>query len=224
MSEILEALEIEIGDEPDATIVWLHGLGADGHDFEPIVPALALPEALAVRFVFPHAPKRPVTINMGMVMRAWYDVPSLQLDHRQDERGIRQSAALIESLLERERKRGIAPGRTVIAGFSQGGAIAYHVGLRHAERLAGVMVLSAYLPLHETLAVEAATANRDVPILQCHGTFDAMVPSSLGQRSAEHVRTLGYAVDFRTYPCEHSLHPREVTDIGAFLTRVLVAP
>lgn len=223
MSEALSAVEIETGDDPEAAVVWLHGLGADGHDFEPIVPALALPKTLAVRFVFPHAPRRPVTINMGMVMRAWYDVPSLELDHQQDERGIRESTALIGDLLSRLRERGIASARTVLAGFSQGGAIAYHAGLRHPERLAGVMVLSAYLPLQHTLATEAAAANRDVPILQCHGTYDAMVPASLGRTSAEHLSALGYDVDFRTYPAEHSLHPREVADIGAFLTRVLVA-
>ena len=161
MEELLEVVEVLTAEQPSASVIWLHGLGADGHDFVPIVPELGLDPQLAVRFVFPHASRRPVTINMGMVMRAWYDVSGLDnLDRGQDEQGIRESATQIERLIERENERGIPSERIVIAGFSQGGAIAYHVGLRHRRSLAGILVLSAYLPLQDKLTNEQSDANR----------------------------------------------------------------
>ena len=163
----------------------MHGLGADGHDFEPIVPELRLPATTRVRFVFPHAPLRPVTINQGHVMRAWYDIRALAGVRREDEAGVRQSARQIEALLARERQRGIAPGRLVIAGFSQGGAMALHVGLRHPDRLAGILALSCYLPLAGTLDAELSPANRDVPIFWAHGLHDPMIPQAMAEQGRE---------------------------------------
>ena len=175
MSALLEALEIETGPSPRAAVIWLHGLGADGHDFEPIVPELGMPAAPAVRFVFPHAPLQPVAINRGAVMRAWYDVTG---DGRQDAEGIRASQVRVEALIARERARGIAARSIVLAGFSQGGAMALHTGLRYPERLAGILALSCYLPLPETLEREASQATRDVPIFMAHGTQDPVIPLS----------------------------------------------
>ncbi|MGE3166883.1 MAG: alpha/beta hydrolase [Planctomycetota bacterium] len=216
--KLLPCVEVTTGADPAACVLWLHGLGADGHDFEPIVPHLGLPPHLPTLFVFPHAPPRPVTLNRGMVMRAWYDIPGLELDRGTDEIGIRESAEHIERLLAALAVRGFASERTVIAGFSQGGAMAYHVGLRHAARLAGILVLSAYLPLGDTLEAEAAPANRSTPILQCHGRYDTVVPQRLGERSAARVQELGYSVEWRSYAVEHSVHPQEIADIGRWLT------
>ena len=175
MSDLLETIEIETGASPRAAVIWLHGLGADGHDFEPIVPELGLPAAPALRFVFPHAPLQAVTMNGGAVMRAWYDVTG---DGRQDAAGIRASQARVEALIARERARGVAARSIVLAGFSQGGAVALQTGLRHPERLAGILALSSYLPLPDTLAHEASEANRDVPIFMAHGTQDPVIPLS----------------------------------------------
>jgi len=221
MADLLEAIEIESAPNPDAAVVWMHGLGADGHDFEPIVPELRLPATTRIRFVFPHAPLRPVTINQGHVMRAWYDVRALAGVRREDEAGVRQSARQIEALLARERQRGIAPRRIVIAGFSQGGAMALHVGLRYADRLAGILALSCYLPLATTLPTETAPANRDVPIFMAHGTFDPLVPLSLGEGSRELLAARGYDVDWHAYPMPHSVCPEEVADIRRWVVRVL---
>jgi phospholipase/carboxylesterase len=202
---------------PTASVIWLHGLGADGHDFVPIVPELQLPPALAVRFVFPHAPVRPVTINNGMRMRAWYDIKNLSATGAADEAGIRDSAAILMRFVERERQAGIAAGRIVVAGFSQGGAIALHAALRTPERLAGVMALSAYLPLDSTLASEATAANRDIPILMCHGQFDPVLPMQLGSASRELLRAAGYAVEWKEYPMQHQVCLEEIRDISAWL-------
>ena len=200
-----------------ASVIWLHGLGADGNDFVPIVPELRLPPNPAVRFVFPHAPMRVVTINNGMRMRAWYDIRELSASGAADEVGIRDSAAILARYIEREREAGVAANRIVIAGFSQGGAIALHHALRHPERLAGVMALSTYLPLHTSLAAEATAANRDLPILMCHGRFDPVLPMQLGISSRDLLRAEGYAVDWKEYPMQHQVCLEEVQDISAWL-------
>ena len=216
----LETLEVETGPKPAAAVIWLHGLGADGHDFEPIVPELGLPAAKPVRFIFPNAPQRPVTINMGMRMRAWYDI--LQLDGGpEDEAGIRESQAQVEKLLEREKTRGIPARRIVLAGFSQGGAIVLQAGLRHAERLAGVLALSTYLPLAKTLAGERAALNNDLPIFMAHGSLDPMIPVHRAQLSRDALLGLGYPVQWRDYPMAHAVCPQEIGDIAAFLLRIL---
>ncbi|HMH78097.1 MAG TPA: alpha/beta fold hydrolase, partial [Candidatus Udaeobacter sp.] len=209
MADLLESLEIETAPNPDAAVVWMHGLGADGHDFEPIVPELRLPATTRIRFVFPHAPLRPVTINQGHVMRAWYDVRALAGVRREDEAGVRQSARQIEALLARERQRGIAPRRIVIAGFSQGGAMALHVGLRYADRLAGLLALSCYLPLSNTLPTEASPANRDVPIFWAHGLHDPMIPQAMAEQGRAQLGELGYQIDWHQYPIPHSVSAEE---------------
>jgi phospholipase/carboxylesterase len=203
--------------KPLASVIWLHGLGADGHDFVPIVPELRLPSESAVRFVFPHAPMRPVTINNGMRMRAWYDIVSLSAIGPPDEAGIRGSAASVERWIAREVEFGVAPGRIVIAGFSQGGAIALHAALRHAPRLMGILALSTYLPLHDRLAAEASPANRDVPILMCHGRDDPVLPMSLGVMSRDWLRALGYPVTWKDYRMQHQVSAEEIADISAWL-------
>jgi phospholipase/carboxylesterase len=202
---------------PDAAVIWLHGLGADGFDFVPLVEELRLPPTMAVRFIFPHARPRPVTINNGFVMRAWYDITSLGPDRVEDEAGIRQSAEVVRGYIEKENARGIASERIVIAGFSQGGAIAFQAALRYPQRLGGVMALSTYLPLRESLAKEATPANRDVPILICHGVRDPMVPAALGTASRDLLQSLGYPVEWKTYPMEHSVCMEEVLDISKWL-------
>jgi phospholipase/carboxylesterase len=202
---------------PDAAVIWLHGLGADGFDFVPLVEELRLPPTMAVRFIFPHARPRPVTINNGFVMRAWYDITSLGADRVEDEAGIRQSAEVVRGYIEKENARGIASERIVIAGFSQGGAIAFQAALRYPQRLCGVMALSTYLPLRESLAKEATPANRDVPILICHGVRDPMVPAALGTASRDLLQSLGYPVEWKTYPMEHSVCMEEVLDISKWL-------
>ena len=219
MSGLLETLEIETGPSPRAAVIWLHGLGADGHDFEPIVPELGLPAAApGVRFIFPHAPHQAVTINGGAVMRAWYDVTG---DGRQDAAGIRASQVRVEALIARERARGIATRSIVLAGFSQGGAIALQTGLRHPERLAGILALSAYLLLPDTLAQEASEANRDAPIFMSHGTQDPVIPLSWATRSRDHLVALGYAVEWRQYPMPHSVCAEEIADIARWFRGIL---
>jgi len=223
MPDLLDAIEIETAPSPGASVVWMHGLGADGHDFEPIVPELGLPARPAVRFVFPHAPLRPVTINQGHVMRAWYDIRALAGARREDEAGVRQSARQIEALIERERQRGVEPGRIVMAGFSQGGAMALHVGLRYPARLAGILALSCFVPLAATLADEASAANRDVPIFWTHGVHDPVIPLALAEQGREHVAALGYRIEWRQYPMPHSVCAEEIADIARWLGRVLAA-
>lgn len=220
MTPPLEAVEIETAASPDAAVIWLHGLGADGHDFEPVVPELRLPPALRLRFVFPHAPVRPVTLNMGMRMRAWYDIVQLG-GGREDEAGIRDAQALAQALVERERGRGIQARRIVLAGFSQGGAIALQTGLRHEQRLAGILALSTYLPLAGALAAECSPANRDVPIFMGHGTFDDIIPIGRAQQSSRMLASLGYAPQWHEYPMPHSLCGEEIADIAAWLCAIL---
>jgi phospholipase/carboxylesterase len=220
--DLLEALEVEIGPAsggiPEASIIWLHGLGADGHDFEPIVPELPMPAGLRARFVFPHAPVQAVTINYGHVMPAWYDVYG---DGRQDADGIRASQGRIEALIARERERGVVTRRIVLAGFSQGGAIALQTGLRHPERLAGILALSTYLPLAETVAAEAHPTNREVPIFMAHGAEDPVIPLQRAAISRDQLRKLGYQVEWHEYPMPHAVCPEEIADVGAWLGRVL---
>jgi phospholipase/carboxylesterase len=215
-----QALEIESAPSPDAAVLWLHGLGADGHDFEPVVPQLRLPPGLRVRFVFPHAPVRPVTLNMGMRMRAWYDI--LQLGGgREDEAGIRESQALLEALIARERRRGVAAQRIVLAGFSQGGAVALHTGLRHAERLAGILALSTYLPLAASVAAERSAANAGVPLFMAHGRFDDIIPLERARQSRALLEGLGCKVEWHEYAMPHALCGEEIADIAAWLRAVL---
>ena len=221
MADQLEAIEIETGPSPSASIVWMHGLGADGHDFVDVVPELRLPSSPGVRFVFPHAPMQPVTINGGYVMRAWYDIRDDGGARREDPAGVRASQKAIEVLIERERARGVPAAAIVLAGFSQGGAMALHTGLRYSERLAGVMALSCSLPLADTLATEAAPANRDVPIFMAHGTQDPMIPMARAQRAREVLAGLGYRLEWREYPMPHSVCMEEIADISAWLGKVL---
>jgi phospholipase/carboxylesterase len=204
-----------------ASVIWLHGLGADGHDFVPLVPELRLPDSLSVRFVFPHAPQRPVTLNNGYVMRAWYDLKALGLQAEEDAAGIRASEQLVRELIQAELTAGIPAKRIVIAGFSQGGAIALQVALRYPQRLAGVMPLSTYLPLRDSLAAEASAANSDIPIFMCHGRQDTVVPLQLAERSRDVLLAQRYAVDFRYYHMSHSLCAEQVDDISAWLLQVL---
>ena len=219
MPEPLDAIEIETGKNPSASILWLHGLGADGNDFAPIVAELELPKE-AIRFVFPHAPVQPVTINGGMRMRAWYDIADGAL-RREDERGVRASQALIETLIGREKERGTKAGRLVLAGFSQGGAIALQTGLRHPERIAGIMALSTYVPIGEKLSAEASAANRDVPIFMAHGSYDPVIALARAEQSRGLLQSLGYSVEWREYPMPHSVCPEELAAIGAWLRKVL---
>ena len=205
----MEAVEIETGSPPRAAVIWLHGLGADGHDFEPIVPELRLKQA--VRFVFPHAPVQPVTINQGMRMRAWYDI--LQFGPGpEDETGVRASQQLVEEMIAAEKARGI--GKIVLAGFSQGGAIVLQAALRHSERLAGVLALSTYLPLHRTLEAERSAANREVPIFMAHGQYDEIIPLARAEQSRQFLERLDYRVQWHTYPMPHSVCPEEIADIS----------
>ncbi len=219
--ELLACIELETGAHPDAAVIWLHGLGADGSDFVPVAEELRLPPSLSIRFVFPHAPVRPVTINAGMPMRAWYDIYAANLSERADMRGVKASQAQVEALIARERSRGVAAGRIVVAGFSQGGAIALHTGLRHAERLAGVVALSTYLVRPGDLAAEASAANRDLPVFMAHGTVDPVVRPEWGEASRAALVAAGYDVEWHTYGMPHSLVWEEIEAITAFLVRVL---
>jgi phospholipase/carboxylesterase len=214
----MDAIEIETGPNPAATVIWLHGLGADGHDFEPIVPELRL--AKPVRFVFPHAPIRPVTINQGMRMRAWYDIFQFG-GGPEDDAGVRASQKLVDDIVSSEGQRGIRPSQIILAGFSQGGAIVLQTALRHPERLAGVMALSTYLPLAGTVEKEISAANKDVPIFMAHGKFDDIIPIDKAKRSREILEKLGYPVTWKEYPMAHSVCAEEIRDISDFLVNLL---
>ena len=222
-SNTLPCIETETAPDPAASIIWLHGLGADGNDFVPIVPELNLPRTLAVRFVFPHAPVRRVTINNGMAMRAWYDIAAADLSSRADIDGVLQSQAQLEALIARENERGIASSRIVLAGFSQGGVVALHTGLRHSARLAGIAALSTYLVLADRLTQDASSANKDVPIFMAHGTADPVVRFEWGEASRRALEAAGYRVEWHTYRMEHSVCLEEIVDLGAWLRRVLVS-
>ena len=220
MADLLDAIQLETSRDPERSVIWLHGLGADGRDFVPIAGELSLPDA-PIRFVFPHAPVQPVTINNGMSMRAWYDIVADDIARREDERGVRASQRLVEALIARERERGVPAARIVLAGFSQGGAIALQTGLRHAERLAGIMALSTYVPIASALEAERNAANSDVPIFMAHGTQDPIIPLAHARRSRELLERLGYPVEWHEYAMPHSVSPQEIDDIGAWLRRVL---
>ena len=219
--DLLPAIEIETGSDPTHTILWLHGLGADGNDFVPIIDELELPPASRIRFIFPHAPMRPVSINNGFVMRAWYDVLNLNFGALEDEAGLRDSQRAIEALLKREQQRGIAAERIILAGFSQGGAMALQTGLRYPEKLAGIMALSCYLPLQRTLATEAHHANFPTSIFMAHGTQDSIVPMALAITSKRQLLESDYAVEWHEYSMAHAVCAEELADISAWLKRVL---
>lgn len=224
MSSLLETIELETTPNPTAAVIWMHGLGADGNDFVPIVNEIDLAGAPGIRFIFPHAPTRPVTINNGYVMRAWYDIAFGDLEgktRKADEKGVRESQAQIGQLIAREMSRGIATGKIVLAGFSQGGAIALHTGLRYPEKLAGVMALSTYLPLADSFTAEAAPANAKTPVFMAHGTQDPVVPYAMGRDSRDLLQQSGYAIEWQEYPMQHSVCLEEVADIGRWLTGVL---
>lgn len=215
--DLLEHVEINTGNKPAGTVIWMHGLGADGWDFVPIVKELGLPEKLALRFIFPHAPMRPVTLNNGYVMRAWYDIAMAELQRVTDEKGIRESQRQIEAFMAREKERGIASDKIVLAGFSQGGAIALQTGLRHAEPLAGILALSTYLALAESLAAEGTPANKSIPIFMAHGSEDPVVPIELAETSRDTLKSHGYNVRWTDYPMPHSVCMEEVAAIGEWL-------
>lgn len=220
----LESIDIETGANPTASIIVLHGLGADGNDFVPICDELELDPVGPVRFVLPHAPMRRVTINAGYVMRAWYDMLGTELVRMEDEAGLRASMQEVQALIARENARGVPSRRIVLAGFSQGCAMTLLAGLRHGERLAGLAGLSGYLPLAATTAAERSAANRDVPIFQAHGLHDSMIPVQIGRASRDALQALGYPVEWHEYPMEHSLCLEEVADLNAWLLRVLARP
>ncbi len=221
MPDLLTSVELQTAPNPSASVIWLHGLGADGNDFVPVVPELGLPAALALRFVFPHAPVRAVTINNGMRMRAWYDISAADLNNRADIAGVRQSQGEVEALIAREIARGVPAGRIVLAGFSQGGAVALYTGVRHPERLAGILALSTYLIRADKLGADAAAANRDVPIFMAHGTADPVVRFEWAVASRRALEANGHHVAWHEYPMEHSLCLDEVRAIGAWLAKVL---
>jgi len=222
-SQRLDRVEVPTGPEPTASVIWLHGLGADGHDFEPIVPELRKTAAQRqVRYIFPHAPKRPVTVNGGAVMRAWYDLYDLGINRAQeDEQGIREAVGLVQGLIDEEKARGVPAERIVLAGFSMGGATALYSGLRHGERLAGLMGLSCYLPLADQLAEERSPANADTPVLLAHGTYDPVLPLQLGSAARDTLTGLGYRVEWQDYPMEHQVCMEEITLVDDWLSRVL---
>lgn len=215
---MLETLEISTDKNIDASVIWLHGLGADGYDFEPVASALNLSN---IRFIFPHAPYRNVTLNNGYEMRAWYDLYGLTLESKQDEAGIRQSQSEIEALISMEKSRGVLPERIVLAGFSQGGAIALHTALRHSEKLAGVLALSTYLLLKLSLGEEAHPANREIPIFMAHGSFDTVITPDIAQVSAQTLIKNGYQPLWHEYPMAHSVCDEEIKDIRLFLQSIL---
>jgi phospholipase/carboxylesterase len=216
-----QAVVIEPATKARAAVIWLHGLGADGHDFVPIVPELGLPAEHGVRFIFPHAPVRPITINNGYPMRAWYDIVTLGNLKQQDEKGIRDSERIVQGFLEDERANGIALDRIVIAGFSQGGAITLHTGLRSPEKLAGLLALSTYLPLSDLVEAEARRERKDTPILMCHGQHDQMLPMVMGEYTRDALRELGYQVDWHDYPMAHQVCSEEIDVIGEWLRQRL---
>lgn len=222
MSTYLDVVTVEhnpLNKPIDRAVIWLHGLGASGHDFEPVVPQLSLDNDMAVRFIFPHAPNRPVTINGGMVMPSWYDILEMSLDRKVDIAQIEQSSQQIKDLINREIERGVKPEHIVIAGFSQGGAVAYHLALGYPQRLAGLMALSTYLATNNRLNYSAA--NEHLPIFIAHGTHDTVVPAILGEQAYKVLSAKGYAVDYHTYPMAHQVCMAQIHAIGEWLNEIL---
>lgn len=214
-------IEIDTGPSPSGAVIWLHGLGADGHDFEPIVPELVGRGERALRFVFPHAPIRPVTLNNHYPMRAWYDIHGLNRGAVQDEAGLRASEARVQALIRAQNARGIPSARIVLAGFSQGGAMVLYAGLRYGERLAGIVALSCYLPLAEKFATERHSANAHTPLLLAHGEYDPIIDPAFGRGTRATLEQAGYEVEWHSYPMAHAVCGEEVAHIGAFLRRTL---
>ena len=221
MTKLLDTIQIESAPNPTAAVIWLHGLGADGSDFVPIVRELDLSGCPAIRFVFPTAPTMPVTINGGYVMRAWYDILEQDLVRREDEAGLRASQLQIDALIEAEKARGISADRIVLAGFSQGCAMTLQTGLRYPEKLAGLICLSGYLPLRETVPAERSAANQQTPIFMAHGRMDPVVVIERAEKSRDILRDLGYQIEWTEYPMQHSVCAEEVDAIGKWLTQVL---
>jgi len=219
--KLLDSVEVETGPQPRSSVIWLHGLGADGHDFEAVVPELVRAGERALRFVLPHAPVQPVTINGGMRMRAWYDIVGFDRDAAQDEAGIRAAAVAIDGLIQREIERGVASERIVLAGFSQGGAMALFTGTRAPQKLAGIIGLSCYTLLGATLAVERSAVNQTTPIFVAHGTRDPVVDVRLGEETRRMLEEAGYSVTWHRYPIAHSVSPEELSQIATWLRRVL---
>jgi phospholipase/carboxylesterase len=221
MSQLLENIEIETAPNPTVAIIWMHGLGADGNDFVPLVKELDLAGLPAIRFVFPHAETMPVTVNGGYVMRAWYDIVGQDLSRREDEKGLRASQLQVEALIAREKARGIPAERIILAGFSQGCAMALQTGLRHPEKLAGLLCLSGYVPLADKLSNERHAASVGTPVFMVHGVHDGVIPIARAQASRDLLKALGYQVEWHEYMMQHSLCQEEVDDIGAWLKKVL---
>ncbi len=219
--ELLKTVELETGDNPTCAVIWLHGLGASGHDFPPIVPYLKIDDKTPCRFVFPHAPEIPVSINMGMVMPAWYDINDLDLDNRADEGGVRASEAHVKALIAREVERGIPTSKIILAGFSQGGAVATHTALRFDQKLAGLVALSTYLVCGSSFEAEKTAINQDIPIFQGHGKQDPMVPFAQGQKLCSAMKNAGYQVDFQSYDMQHEVVMEEITAVGNFINSCL---
>lgn len=221
-TSLLETIQLETGPNPTASVIWLHGLGADGSDFVPIVRELDLSGCPAIRFVFPHAPVMPVTVNGGYRMRAWYDILGAEIVQRQDEAGLRKSQAAVEELIAQEKSRGIASEKIVLAGFSQGCAMTLQTGLRYPEKLAGLLCLSGYLPIYEKVTAEKHAANQDTPIFMAHGRQDSVVPFQAAALSRDFLKALGYRVEWHEYAMPHSVCPEEIDDIGHWLRKVLI--
>lgn len=221
-SYMLDSITLETSKNPDASIIWLHGLGADGHDFESIVPELNLPESLKIRFIFPHAPSIPVTVNGGYVMPAWYDIYGGGVLDGEDEEGLRRSQKQIIELIEAENKKGVSAKRIILAGFSQGGAMTLFAGLRYPQKLAGLMVLSGYLPMAEALTAEMSEANAKTAVFMAHGKQDSVVPFKGARISKEFLLKRGLPVEWHEYAMQHSLHPQEIKDISAWIQRALL--
>lgn len=223
MTELLDFIQRDTGTDPRYAVIWLHGLGADGHDFEPIVPELGLSGPAPVRFIFPHAPTRPVTINGGMVMRAWYDITAMDLSADVDADGIQQSSEQLRDLVQATVDSGFRTDQVVLAGFSQGGVIALHTGVRYPDKLAGIIALSTYVALPETVQHAASDANRDTPIFMAHGRYDPVIPCTLGERSRDFLIKEGYPVQWHEYPMEHSVYPDEIRDLAGWLNERISA-
>ena len=217
---LLSAIELETGANPDATVIWLHGLGADGNDFAPIVPELRLPKSAHIRFIFPHAPAIPVTVNGGFVMPAWYDILEMEIDRKVDTSQLLQSAARIRDFIVRELERGIGSERIIIAGFSQGGAVAYQVALSHTLPLGGLLAMSTYFATADTIIL--SRENKNIPITIQHGIYDPVVPETLGQKATTQLVKAGYSVNYKNYPMEHAVCPEQITDIGNWLQKLLL--
>ncbi len=222
-ARMIDHIVVETGGGPAWSVIWLHGLGADGHDFEPVARELGFRDSPAVRFLFPHAPIRPITINGGLRMRGWYDIRGMAFDRREDRDGLEESGGHVHQLIARENARGIPAERIFLAGFSQGGAVALFAGLRYPERLAGLIALSTYLPAAESTLAERSEANALVPVFMAHGTDDPVIPLALAEHSLGLLGQMGYPVEWHTYPMPHSVHPEEILHLRTFLQGVVLA-